>query len=348
MIKILLFRFSAMGDVVMLLPVLKGILASNTNVELYFLTQKTFFPFFEGVERLNLVEVDLKGRDRSLSGLFKLFKELRRTVNPDYVVDLHSVIRTRVLSLYFSSVGFKVIGFNKGTFQKFRAVRSKQLNQLPCTIERYKAAFCKIGLQVELGEPPLFQPKSVANMPQLICNCNYLIGIAPFAKHRQKIWGVDKVDDLIERLNNSFSCNILLFGGGSAEIEALDCLAAKYSNCVVVAKYFRLGDEIQVIQKLDVMLSMDSANMHIAAMGGVPTVSVWGATHPSLGFGPYKQPDENIIQYSGNELSCRPCSVYGSRKCQYGDDIRCMNYIPVENVFNRISEILGKKYGSLD
>ncbi len=339
MTRILVFRFSAMGDVVMLLPVLKGMLRSNSDVEIFLLTQKNFFPFFSDIERLNLIEVDLKAEHRSIKGLYLLFQKLRKSIQPDIVVDLHCVIRTTILDLFFKLSGYEVSRFNKGTFQKSKLVRTKMLFQLPNTVERYELAFKKLGFLFELSLPSLFRRNTVQRANAEIFSGRFVVGIAPFAKHRQKVWGVDKVDQLIALLNNSFSCNILLFGAG-AEIDVLNKLSAKYSNCIVSANYFKLSEEIQVIQQLAVMVSMDSANMHIAAMAGIPTVSIWGATHPALGFAPYQQPEMNIIQYNGNELSCRPCSVYGGKKCQFGDDIRCMNYIAVKTVFNRICMIL--------
>jgi ADP-heptose:LPS heptosyltransferase len=339
--KILIFRFSAMGDVVMLLPVVIGILDENKDVEIYLLTQKIFFPFFQSIERLVLLEADLKNRHRKIKGLFALYKEIKRTVKPDLVLDLHCVIRTTILDLFFFLSGFKVFRFDKGTFEKAKLIRSKNIFSLKSGVERYLDIFNKAGIHGSLPTGVLFNlaPRNIDNIEVL--NSDIIIGIAPFAKHRQKVWGISKVKELIGRINEKYSCKILLFGGGSNEISELRNLAGEFDNCVVSSDYFNLAQEIGVVQSLSLMLSMDSANMHIAAMANVPTVSVWGATHPAFGFAPYSQPLENIIQYSGNEISCRPCSVYGAKPCQYGDDIRCMNMVSVDMVFDRIKSILG-------
>jgi len=343
MTRILIFRFSAMGDVVMLLPVVKGLLDANTDVEVYLLTQKMFFPFFESIDRLFLLEIDLKSEHRKIGGLFKRFLQLKRQVNPSLVIDLHCVIRSTILDSFFFLFGYKIFRFDKGTFDKSAIVRSKRLVQLASGSQRYADVFKRAGFDCQLPGGVLFSGRGLTRSLDKIFTRQFIIGIAPFAKHKQKIWGIDKICELIGRLNGIYSCDILLFGGGSREIDELKIVASNFCNCVVSADHFKLGEEIQVVQQLELMISMDSANMHIAAMAGIPTVSIWGATHSALGFAPYGQPIENIIQYNGDELLCRPCSVYGAKPCKYGNDIRCMNYIPVNDVFDRVCAVLESK-----
>lgn len=346
MTRILVYRFSAMGDVILLLPVLKGFLEKNQNVEIVLLTQKSFFPFFNQIERLTLIEADIRGLHKNFRGLYALYSFLKAEINPDLVFDLHGVIRTYFLDFCFALSGYKVRKFKKGTLQKLWSVRTKQFNQLPSSSERYQDVFLKSGFKFDLAGVPLFNSASSGDLINKFITKPYAIGIAPFAKHRQKIWGLSKVDELIDRINHFADVDIFLFGGGSDEIELLQKLETKYSNCIVSAKYFKLNDEIGLIQRLDLMISMDSANMHLAAMAGIPTISVWGATHPALGFAPYGQPTDNIIQYIGDKLSCRPCSVYGNKKCKFQDGIRCMEYVSSETVFVRVQQILAEKSGT--
>jgi ADP-heptose:LPS heptosyltransferase len=214
---------------------------------------------------------------------------------------------------------------------------------LPSTIDRYAAAFSEAGYRFILPQPPLFPETSRNEAMKLLkldaSQVKQLIGIAPFAKHEQKVWGVDKTRGLLQVLQQIPDSKVVLFGGGKAETAILDDLAAGFENCLVAGHYIRFAEEIQLLPHLDLMLSMDSANMHLAAMAGVPVVSVWGGTHPSLGFAPYHQPADNLVQYTGDELDCRPCSVFGNKKCIYGD-VRCMQYVPVKEVADRIGFIL--------
>lgn len=343
--RILVYRFSAMGDVVMLLPVLKGLLDANHEIEIHLLTRSFLFPVFRGIDRLQLHEADLNGEHKGMNGLFRLYQHLKEDVKPEMVFDLHQVLRTYNLNLYFRWGGTPVFTFKKGQVEKRKAVLSKSHQYLPGTIERYSAVFRKAGLKINLPNPPLLnQASKKVALQKLGLETKEdlrLIGIAPFAKHPQKVWGVEKVEQLIRDLSSDQNHRFVLFGGGKEEISLLDQLAAKLPNTLVAAHFLKLEDELEVLPQLDVMLSMDSANMHLAAMAGIPVLSIWGATHPSLGFAPYAQAQDNQIQYDGPELNCRPCSVFGNKKCKFGD-VRCMKYISVNRVEEQIKKVLSQ------
>jgi ADP-heptose:LPS heptosyltransferase len=343
MTKILVYRFSAMGDVILLLPVIKGVLDSNRDVEIYLLTQPSLFPIFQNIDRLHLIAAELKGKHSGLNGLFKLYRKIRKKINPSVVIDVHCVLRTYLLDLFFGVCGFRLILFKKGTFRKMKLIKSKSLRPLHSTVERYSDAFMKAGFNLKLPNPPLFDEQIDEVSFSTIFKNSLLIGIAPFAKHEQKVWGVSKVEKLIGKIHEKFNAHVILFGGGKSELKILNQIEAKYPDCIVAANHFSFTDEIKLMRKLSVMVSMDSANMHLASIAGVPTVSIWGATHPALGFAPYHQAPENIIQYEGDQLSCRPCSVYGNKKCIFPDGIRCMKLISEDVVFQRINQILSEK-----
>lgn len=199
MTKLLVFRFSAMGDVALLCPALKGLLKHNPDVEVYLLTQAKFFTFFQDIDRLHLIEIHPETRHKGVPGLFRLFNELRKTIGPHYIIDVHKVIRTYILDILFWISGYKVIWFRKGKPEKKKIIKTKLLSQLPLTVERYAAAFERNGFRVVLPEPPVF---SIRELPpkfeQVYTDTkSFLIGIAPFAKYPQKIWGMEKIEGLI-------------------------------------------------------------------------------------------------------------------------------------------------------
>jgi ADP-heptose:LPS heptosyltransferase len=332
-----------MGDVILLLPVLKGLLNSNSEIKIYLLTQPSLFPIFQNIDRLHLIPAELKGKHAGFIGLFKLFRKISKEINPNIVFDLHCVLRTYLLDLFFWFSGFRLILFKKGTYTKKKLIKSKTLKPLPSTIERYSNAFLKAGFNLELPNVPVLKDHIEVLNSQSIFSKPLLIGIAPFAKHKQKVWGITKTEKLIGKILEKYNANIILFGGGKSEIKILNQISDKYPDCIVAANHFSFNEELQLMRKLSVMVSMDSANMHFASVAGIPTVSIWGATHPALGFAPYQQPPENIIQYEGDQLSCRPCSVYGNKKCIFPDSIRCMELISEDAVFNRMVQILSEK-----
>ena len=219
MTKLLVYRFSAMGDVILLLPVLKGVLDANTDVEIYLLTQPGFFPFFKNIDRLHLVGADLKAKNKGILGLFSLFNQIRKEICPDKVIDAHCVLRTYILDFLFCISGYRVVSINKGTWSKKRIIKSKKISFLPTTVDRYSDTFFRAGYNVKLPSPSLYSQVSVPDNFSQVFNKPILIGIAPFAKHQQKIWGIEKVENLIKRLNQLYDVNVLLFGGGKAESE---------------------------------------------------------------------------------------------------------------------------------
>ena len=104
----------------------------------------------------------------------------------------------------------------------------------------------------------------------------------------------------------------------------------------IAAKRYGFAVELPLMSWLDAMVSMDSGNMHMAALVNVPVVSVWGATHPYCGFAPWKQSPDNIVQLS---LPCRPCSVFGNKECYLGD-FRCMRSITPQMIIDKVNNIL--------
>ena len=97
-----------------------------------------------------------------------------------------------------------------------------------------------------------------------------------------------------------------------------------------------MNGELALMGQLDAMLSMDSANMHLASLVGTRVVSIWGGTHPYAGFLGWNQKESDCIQL---DLPCRPCSVYGNKRCLRGDYM-CMNGITPEYILQKISPYL--------
>ena len=134
------------------------------------------------------------------------------------------------------------------------------------------------------------------------------------------------------------SCRIFLFGGGGHEKTVLDGWAARHPNCVnASAALDGLKSELILMSHLDVMVSMDSGNMHLASLTATPVVSIWGATHPFAGFMGWRQNPDNAI---GLNLPCRPCSVYGNKPCLRGD-YACLKNISPEMVLEKVVKVLG-------
>ena len=139
------------------------------------------------------------------------------------------------------------------------------------------------------------------------------------------------IDELASNTNNK----IFLFGGGNKEIEILNSFANRKENVINVAGKIKLPQELDLISNLDVMLSMDSGNAHIAAMMGIKVITLWGATHPFAGFAPFNQSLENCLVSDREKYPKLPTSVYGNKKVAGYQD--AMRTISVEKVLKKIN-----------
>lgn len=317
----------------MCVPVIRRLLEAYPALRLSFVSQSAFAPLFEGIDRLTFLPADLKGAHRGIPGIWQLFRELQAAGPFDGVADLHQVLRSGMLDSLFRLKGTPVSVINKGRREKYALTRrsQKQLQPLPSTFDRYAAVFAQLGLAVDLNHT--LNPKAdLQTFMNTACVDRKRIGIAPFAKHRGKTWPPERMRNVVELLAKRGDIEVLLFGGGAAESEILSTWSAEIPGVSSLAGKHSLKEELQIISGLDLMVSMDSANMHLASMFGVPVVSVWGATHPYAGFLGWGQDMSNVIQ---SDLDCRPCSVFGNKPCFKGT-YECMTGIFPEILVKKI------------
>ncbi len=338
--NLLVFRFSAMGDVALTQPVIKNILENNPDIHITFVSHKNLAPLFSDLPRFTFIGVDLKADYNGFLGIFQLFNFLKKTEKYHHIIDLHSVLRTWVLCFLFSLKGISYKRIDKGRKEKKQLTdkHKKQFALLNHTTERYTDVFKKIGLKTSEIKAHSISPTTEASnsLKPFLTENNLLqknkrwIGIAPFSKHKQKEWGIKKVNELIALLSKN-DTTVFLFGGGKSEIERLEKLASTHNNTIVAAGKLDFEKEMALIAQLDAMVTMDSFNMHLAGLLGIKVVSIWGATHHFAGFGPLGENKNYIVDIPQEKLSCRPCSVFGNKPCHRGDHA-CMEQLQVENV----------------
>ena len=341
MAKILAIRFSALGDVAMTVPVLYSFAKAYPQHQLVMLSRSALAPLFAyAPSNVTFKGVDLKNGYKGFGGLLRLYSELRGE-KFDAVVDLHDVLRTKVLRLFFLMDGVRVAHIDKGRREKHRLVsaRNKVKSPLESSFSRYRDVFRCLGYSFPFNFKSVFESgKSFPSLPEGFGEkeegCKW-IGIAPFAAHKGKIYPLPFQHKVIRLLSSVSGVRIFLFGGGNREKEILSAWEKEFPCVTSVVGCLKMDEELALMSKLDAMFTMDSGNMHLASLVGTPVVSVWGATHPYAGFMGWNQQPENIIQL---DLPCRPCSVYGNRPCRWGD-YRCLNGISPEKIVERIRKL---------
>ncbi|MBB4036271.1 ADP-heptose:LPS heptosyltransferase [Dysgonomonas hofstadii] len=344
MAKVLVIRISSFGDVAMLVPVVFSVAAKYPQDRFSVMTRKAFAPLFENLGfNVNVIPLDVKGRHRGLRGFYRVMRRIFAS-GFSHVADEHDVLRSKGVRYAMKMTGKKVVCIDKGRKEKAEMINSKKLAPpLKSTIQRYQDVFDKLGFQAPMTFNNIFDfaPLNFSELKAVITEKKgKWIGIAPFSKHKGKIYPLEKMEKVIEILSQRKDTTIFLLGAGKEENKVLSVWSSKYPNVINPDGKLNLTRELLLISHLDVMLSMDSANMHLASLVQTPVVSIWGATHPSLGFYGLGQDIDNAIQI--NDLDCKPCAVYGELPCQRGD-YACLYRISEEMVVSKIEAVLDKK-----
>jgi ADP-heptose:LPS heptosyltransferase len=340
--RLLVIRTSAMGDVALTTPVLRAIRQQYPEAEVVLLTRPLFSPFFYSLDGLTLFLTDLKKRHKGFLGLIRLFTDLRGMGRFDKVIDLHDVLRSKVLRSLFWLNGVPFFVIDKGRSEKRAVISGKNKTRLKHSVERYAEVFAKAGFPATLTKGPWIIPSPTAlqKIDSLTGPAAGLkIGVAPYAKHKLKIWPEENMARLLKMIAEKRKTSFFLFGGAE-EKERLSAFQTRIEGSVNTLGLLNLDGELALMSKLDLMIAMDSSNMHMAALSGTKVISIWGGTDPLSGFGAWMQPDEYSIGIPVDKLTCRPCTIYGKGECKRGD-FACMNWLTPEIVFRKIERILG-------
>lgn len=337
----LVIRTSSLGDVALLVPVVASVAARYPQDRFTVVTRNAFAPLFRNLGfNINVVSVDLKKKHQGIFGLLKLSSKLFFS-GFSHVADMHDVLRSKVIRWNLAFRFSKIRKINKGRPEKRTLIETKRLvPPLKSAVQRYFDVFDKLGFPAEITFTNFFTfiPRDFSDLePFIPPKEGTWIGIAPFSKHEGKIYPMEKMEVVVKRLSEE-GYSVFLFGAGKKEKEILDAWSSKYSNVINTTGVFRLEKEMLLISYLDLMVSMDSANMHLASLVEVPVVSIWGATHPSIGFYGFNQDPDNAVQL---DLGCRPCSVYGDRPCMR-QDYACLTQLPEEKVLAKIHSVLSE------
>ncbi len=318
--RVIITRFSALGDVAMLAAILPEFMEQNPEVELFMVSRPSMKMMFPKHSNFTYVGLDVDYDYKGVLGIRKMVQELKK-IQATHFADCHNVLRTQVLHRLMKEPKIAILDKGKSEKKKLTRKNNKEFQPLRSMHERYADVFRELGFSFELSHQYKSQkgPKSG-------------IGIAPFAYYSEKMLAIEKSKELAEKLASEGK-DVFLFGGGELESEILREWESLHPKITSLAGKFDLKEEMRVISQLECMVSMDSANMHLASLAGTRVLSIWGSTHPYAGFLGYGQKIEDCIQ---KDLFCRPCSVYGNKSC-YRKNLECLKEIEVQDILNKIS-----------
>ena len=247
---------------------------------------------------VDFLDIETRRTHRGIRGAIRFAREAAE-LKIDAVADMHNVLRSKMVRAALHLRGIPVSVIHKGRIEKYM----------------------RLGRGSE-GVKPLKHT---------------VIGFAPFSAQPGKTYPEKLSAEAVRLLSGRFD-RVFVHSGGGEEAEFARRMEALYPNVTALYGKIKLGDEMNLISNLDCVVSMDSLVMHLASLMATPTVSVWGATHPGLGFLGYGFGQEGVLQ---TDFACRPCSVYGKKPCKYGD-YRCIWSIEPQMILDRVERLVGK------
>ena len=330
---LLVVRNSAMGDVAMLPHALRALRAAYPDLRITVATRPMFRPFFRGLD-VAFLEVDLKARHHSLRGMWQLAREARR-LGVDAVADVHNVLRSKAFRLSMWLHGIPTASICKGRSAKKRALGTGgRFEPLKHSVVRYCDVFRRLGF---VFDDPTPATKPVCENP-MGEKKGVWVGFAPFSAHAGKTYPEPLRRELVGLMAERYE-RVFVHGGGGAEQTFAEEMEQLYPNVTALFGKVRFAGEMDLMAHEDCLVSMDSMAMHMAALVATPVVSIWGATHPNLGFLGWGSSPDWALQA---DLPCRPCSVFGAKPCKYGD-YRCLHAITPEQVVEKVEAVCTKK-----
>ena len=333
-LRILVVQTAYLGDIILTTPLITALKEIFPRSYLALLTTPVGKEALQGMEEIDeIIDYDKKGKERGWRGLKNKVKKIREK-NFDLALSPHRSFRTAFL-LGLSKIPV-LVGFEDASFSlvyHFRLPRKKELHEVERNLELLKPI-------AEL--PDNFQPRIKLPLPRDfslekfgIKKSSLLVGIAPGSVWRTKRWLSEYYARLSDLLKKELGAEVILLGNHSDQKVCQEIENLAQTSLLNLAGKTTIKELLGIISQLDLLVSNDSAPVHIASGYSVPVVVIYGPTVPEFGFTPYQTPHK-IIEKA---LECRPCHHHGPRACPEGH-FRCMKEIPPQEVFEAVVGLL--------
>ena len=322
--KILIIRFSSIGDIVLTTPVIRC-LKDQLKAEIHYISKEQFLPVLEANPYIDKI-ITIKHKVSEVASILK-------SENYDFVVDLHKNIRSSQVKKIINA---PTASFDKLNIQKWLIVNLK-INRLPHIhiVDRYFKAVKKLNVSNDYKGLDYFIPEKdklvITELPEDFRD-DY-IAIVIGGKHSTKIYPEEKILEIIKEVDSKV---ILL--GGAEDQERGEQIAGAYPDKIYNScGSFSINKSVGIIQNAKLVITNDTGLMHIAAAFRKKIISIWGNTIPGFGMYPYMPGDEtNSYTMEVDDLNCRPCSKIGYDKCPK-KHFRCMMDISSEKILEIVN-----------
>ncbi len=322
--KILIIRFSSIGDIVLTSPVLRCLKTQRPDVEIHYLTKSNFAFLLNDnpyIDKLHLLE----------DSLWKLIKKLKKE-NFDLVIDLHNNLRTLQIK---TGLGIQSYSFNKLNWEKWLLVNLK-INALPPVhiVDRYLETLRTLGIKNDNQGLDYFIPyRDVVEREWLPeTHQRGYVAFAIGGQHETKKLPVKRMVELCNKINYPI---VLL--GGKEDMKNAEVIVKEVGGGLIynACGKYNFNQSASIVQQSDIVFTHDTGLMHVAAAFKKKVYSIWGNTIPDFGMYPYQT---NFVLLENRSLRCRPCSKIGHLKCPYGH-FKCMNELSFDFQIKELNQI---------
>ena len=320
--KILVIRFSSMGDIIYTTPVVRCLKKQIAGAEIHFLTKPAFKYIYDNnpyTDKLLLLKPSLSDTIAEI-----------KAENYDYIIDLHNNLRTAIIKL---RTGLRSSTYKKQPIRKWLSLRFKLKLVAPIhLVDRYLKAVKFLGV-VNDGKPIDYYVKADHQLNKLLPASHqngyvvFIIGATHFTKRMPN----DKIISICSKIDSP----VVLLGGNDVKANG-DIITAAiglkvYNACGVTSP----DESVYLVSQAKSIIGFDTGLTHIAEAFDKPIASVWGGTVPELlGVQPYMVKD---VLIAGVDISCRPCSKFGLEECPLGH-FKCMNDMPEDGIVQFVNK----------
>jgi ADP-heptose:LPS heptosyltransferase len=331
--KLLIIRFSSIGDIVLTTPVIRCLRKQYPGAEIHFLTKQSFRGILADNPYIDKIHI--------LADSFDLMLHELKTEEYDYIIDLHHNLRTLRIKRFLKNV--KSFSFNKLNVEKYIYTNLK-FNILPKKhiVDRNLDTINSLGVQNDgLGLDYFIPEKDIVNNKDIpTSHLHGYIAIVIGAALATKKLPVHKLKELCAAIDHP----LVLLGGKEDHGDATAIAAVDTVKIYNACGKFNLNESADLLRRSKLVITHDTGLMHIAAALQKPVISVWGNTVPAFGmypyYGKYSKQQYDVVEIE--KLWCRPCSKIGYKKCPRGH-FKCMENIAVNDIVNLVRLRLQKQ-----
>ncbi len=324
-----LIAWGSLDDVAMIVPIIRALRDAKPDLAISVVIESQHEALLEGIDNITIVALR-----RVLSAWWTILR-----TGVDAVCDLSPGSKSFILTILtrLTAIRSSRLSTDGEHLRHLTRRTRKRFEPVAPVATRAVEAIARTGVEFELPASKRRKKRPLTKEIIRIAGkkSGSWIGVAPFARYKGKIYPIPQMVKLLEMLSKKYE-RLFIFGGSDVARLFAEGIEHRIDNVHSVIGKLTLKDELTLLSNLDVVVTMDSATMHLASIVGTPVVSVWGATHPYEGFYGYGLKPEWVVQQT---YPCRPCSKYGRKPCIW-KDYRCMTGIKPAEIMTTLEKVI--------